>query len=366
MGLQGKKWGTIILVIIIFITSFGCTKKVSNQGTNKSEPPLKTETESPQEENNGEKDTEVESEELEVIVSGIPSPLSGIIAPEEKINRRPLAVIFDNHTKARPQAGLIDAEIAYEYLVEGGITRYLGIFLVNEPETLGGVRSARRYLIQKALEYDSYLVHVGGSDEAFQDIPHYKVASINGLYRGKDVFWRKNHKIAPHNMYTSHDALRNAARKSKFRSQPKFSGFKFNKDIMDITGENAKNVYIVYQKGYQPSYEFDEENKLYQRFYNGKPHIDEVSKEQLSCTNIIIQEVHAKVVDEYLRLHMDTIGEGKGLYITNGKVIDITWMKDRYEGPTTYYSLDGKELVLNPGQTWVQVVKNLQSVVIKE
>lgn len=313
---------------------------------------------------------EVEGEETKEVgqpkVEGPISPLSGLVAPAEKINRRPMAIIFDNQAGARPQAGLIDAEIAYEFLAEGNITRYLGIFLINEPEIIGSIRSARPYFIEKALEFDSYFVHVGGSDQAFTDIKIKKVSDIDAMSRGNDVFWRKNHKKMPHNMYSSYEALLNAAEKSKYRNESQFTGFKFNTSILPMNnGETVNKLGIKYFKGHEPSYIYDIESAVYTRYYNGEKHIDETTKEALTATNIIIQEVGAKVIDDKLRLDMNTVGEGRGKYITAGKMVDITWKKASYEGITKYFDSNRKELILNPGKTWVQVVKSLDSISIE-
>jgi hypothetical protein len=347
-----KRKGIILfLVSSILITGAGCSKKSNDVQENVT--------------------IDVEEEIVEEVaqpkIEGVASPLSGIYAQEEKINRRPIAIIFDNQSGARPQAGLIDAEIAYEFLAEGNITRYLGIFLINEPEVIGSIRSARPYFIEKALEFDSYFVHVGGSDQAFADIVIKKVADIDATSRGNDVFWRKNHKKIPHNMYSSFDAIRKAAQKSNYRTEPQFDGFKFNSkvEIMD-KGQIANEIQIKYSKGHEPSYIYDDENKVYSRYYNGAEHQDETTKETLTATNIIIQEVASKVIDDKLRLDMDTIGQGRGKYITTGKVIDITWKKGSYEGSTIYYDEAGKELSLNPGKTWVQVVRNFDNITIVE
>lgn len=348
-----KKGILLFLISSILATGVGCSKKDHNEP---------------------EKNVTIEVGEIEEVeeviepkIEGVASVLSGLYAPEEKVNRRPIAVVFDNQTGARPQAGLIDAEIAYEFLAEGNITRYLGIFLINEPEVIGSIRSARPYFIEKALEFDSYFVHVGGSDQAFADIKTKGVADIDAMSRGNDVFWRKNHKKIPHNMYSSYEAIKKAAEKSNYRKEPQVTGFKFNSEtkIMD-KGQVAKEIEIKYSKGYEPSYIYDDENKVYIRYYNGSEHKDETTKEPLTATNIIIQEVPAKVIDDQLRLQMDTIGHGRGKYITTGKVIDITWKKASYEGVTKYFDEAGEELILNPGKTWVQVVKNFNNMTIKE
>lgn len=356
-----KKTGvTLFIISTVLISGIGCS---SNNKPNEPSDNISIEE--------GQQETSETNESIEVVVEseieGIASPLSGLYSEEEKVNRRPLAVVFDNQFGARPQAGLIKAEISYEFLVEGNITRYLGIFLINEPEVIGPIRSARPYFIEKALEFDSYFVHVGGSNQAFADIKNKKVADIDATSRGSDVFWRKNHKRMPHNMYSNYEALKHAAEKSQYRQEPQINGFKFSSSIEDMNkGEIANNINIRYSKGFEPSYIYDDENKVYERYYNGVEHKDETSGQTLTATNIIIQEANARIIDDKLRLDMDTIGTGKGKYITTGKVIDITWKKGSYEGITKYYDESGEEIILNPGKTWVQVVRNLDNISIVE
>ena len=133
---------------------------------------------------------EEETEEKVKIKEGIPSPLSGIYAPEVKINRRPVAIMFDNHPRARWQSGLSQAEIVYEFLVEAPYTRYMGLFLINEPESIGPIRSSRPYFVTTLLEYDPIYVRVGGSPQAKKDIIQLKIADIDGLSSSNKVLWK--------------------------------------------------------------------------------------------------------------------------------------------------------------------------------
>ncbi len=130
--------------------------------------------------------------------SYVQAPLSGLWVPEELTVKRPVAVMIDNHYKARPQSGLSEAEIVYEILAEGRITRYMAVFQLNEPEKLGPVRSARSYYIDKALEYDPLYVHVGGSPQAFDDVVRLQMADMDGLASG--AFWRKQTQKKCHTM----------------------------------------------------------------------------------------------------------------------------------------------------------------------
>lgn len=329
------------MIIIVALTSFGCKKEVE-----KVEDIAVTE------------EVEEVQEDVEEIAEkkGIPSPLSGLYGPEEKINRRPIAIMFDNHPSARWQAGLKDAEIVYEIPVEAPYTRYLGIYLMNDPESIGSIRSARPYFVTKVLEYDAVYARVGGSEEAKSDIKSLKIADIDGLSSSKKVFWRKNHKKMPHNLYSSMEVLRSTQKERSYNELGQYRAFKFKEEEADIQGEIANQVNINYSNKNTTIYDYDEKEKIYIRTKDGKLHIDEIDETQIIAKNIIIQEAKTKVIDNVGRLDIGLIGEGKGKYITNGKFIDIKWKKDKRAGKTLYYDLEGEEIILNPGVTWIQII----------
>ncbi|NLN14920.1 MAG: DUF3048 domain-containing protein, partial [Tissierellia bacterium] len=162
----------ILIAIFLMMNLLSCKKEDKNL--------VEEEKKEVEEEIVEEVDGQVPQEEGEIEeVEGVPSPLSGIYAPEEKVNRRVVAVMFDNHPNARWQAGLKDAEIIYEFPVEAPYTRYLGLYLINDPEALGSIRSARPYFVTVALEYDAVYVRAGGSKQAKEDVRKLKMADID-------------------------------------------------------------------------------------------------------------------------------------------------------------------------------------------
>ncbi len=305
------------------------------------------------------------TEEVKPIKEGIPSPISGIYANEEKVNRRPIAVMFDNHHGARWQSGLKDAEIVYEFLVEAPYTRYMGIYLINDPPSIGPIRSARPYFITTSLEYDAVYVHVGGSEQAKTDIKTLKVADIDGLSSSNKVFFRKSHKKAPHNTYSSMEVLRATQEERKYKLTGEYIPFKFREDEADIEGSTANIVTIKYMKNNLTEYKYDEEKKIYSREKDGKLHVDEIDETPIIAKNIIIQEAKTKVLDKEGRLEIGLVGEGQGKYITNGKVMDIKWVKKSRSDKTKYYNLKDEEIVLNPGVTWIQIVNTNTEIIIE-
>lgn len=347
---------TISLIMLIFVALTACTSKSSE--TDNSD--LIIDNEDYQNEDEIEEGSEGSSEDNNdelVVPDGIPSPLSGIYSEEEKINRRPVAVMFDNDPKARWQAGLRQAEVVYEFLVEPPYTRYMGIFLINDPELIGPVRSARPYFVATLLEYDPLYVRVGGSEQAKADVKKYKVADIDGLYSG--AFWRntKTGKKAPNNMYISMEGIRKEQKRLKYNETGEYKGFTFNDIDYNIEGIEANEVLIKYYSNNTTKYEYDKENKVYKRYKDGKLHIDEIDNEVIVAKNIFILEAKTKIIDEAGRMEIQVIGQGKGYYITNGKCMNITWEKASVNDKIIFLDEQGNEIKLNRGVTWIQFTK---------
>lgn len=287
------------------------------------------------------------------------SPISGIETTEEISRRRPVAIMFDNHNKARWQAGLKDAEIVYEMPVEYPYTRYMGVYILNSPETIGSVRSARPYFIEKAMEMDAIYVRVGGSEQAKKDIVDYKIDGFDGLGNIPKVFVRKKHKKMPHNMYTNMGGIREVAREKAYREESLIESYNFNlegEETIAEDGNMAKDIFIRYNKSNTTKYIYDEELKSYRREKDGKLHIDEVDESPILAKNIIIQRASVKTVDNEGRLSVNNLGSGEGYFFTGGYYKNVTWKKDSKSSLTRYYDSLGNEISLNPGQTWIQVV----------
>jgi len=348
----------IIMYLTVLLILTACSKKDSETAVEKIT-------------NGEETDIIEEVEEIEDLddINKIVSPLDGLKYYEEDLLKRPVVVSIDNHPGARWQAGLSQAEIIYECEVENPYTRYLCVFLAKEPKLVGPVRSARPYLINYALENDGIFVHVGGSQDAFNEIARLSVADIDGLYSG--AMWRyyDTDKVAPHNMYTTLKSIRDEAIKKGYRTEFEFEGYKFNekstylsqayKDVKD-----AEKINITYNKYNTTDYTYDKDKKLYLRFKDGEIHVDELDNEQLTAKNIIILGTSKQILDNEGRLFIDTVDSGNGTYITNGEAIEIIWDKKSEKERTKFY-VGNDELILNPGNTWVQVVSNVDGISIE-
>lgn len=288
------------------------------------------------------------------------SKLDGNYYNQNEIDNRPIMVSIDNHPNARQQAGISDAQIVYEIEAEFPYTRYLAIFQSKEPERIGPIRSARPYMLYLALEFNSIFVHVGGSEQALAEIRELKLNDIDGL--NTSSMWRcyDTNKYAPHNTYTTLDSIRKDSANRQYSLKDDFEGYIFNtvdKNLSDDYNDSASAEYvnIIYNRENSTEYIYDSEKRLYNRIKDGEKHLDENNNAEVTAKNIIIYEVDREVLDNEGRLYLGVIGNGKGYYITNGERIDITWEKaNEYDKTKFYYN--NKEINLNSGNTWIQVV----------
>lgn len=349
-----KKIAILLILVFAFSSLSGCGKKSSPTDN----PSI------PNSDNNNSdvvKDQDTSSKPKEDIedFKGPFNPLTGLMIQEEALNNLPLALMINNHGYARPQVGLDQAEVVIEIAAEGGITRFLAIFLEKHPELVGPIRSARSYYIDKAMEFNSIFLHAGGSDEALNDIPKLKVKNLDAMRIGGEVYFRRSDRGVPyeHTLYTNLVAARNLANTRGFTgTSQNLSPFLFSSKEFTPEGDIALKLNLSYGNEYTVAYEYDESNKKYIRYIKDKPHADEFTQKQITTTNIIIQWANTKVIDNVGRLKIDLVSKGKGQYITQGKMIDITWEKTSREGKTYYYGPDGEELMINRGNTWIQVM----------
>ncbi len=294
------------------------------------------------------------------------SKLTGLWVKEEIANQRPYAVMLNNIEVANPQSGIGDASILYEALVEGGITRLMGIFegidkTTKTAERIGSVRSARHYYVSFADEYDAIFVHYGQTSYAIKKMKKLGIDTINGMEGiGANSFYRDKSIKAPHNAFLSLEGIQKAVEKGKLRTtyEDGYQGhYQFYETDTDLVGgSKAYKVTLPFSSVIKPYFTYDTNTKEYLRFqYDGK-HIDANTNEQLSYKNLIVQFVKEWNIDKNGYQTMDIEdASGEGYYVTNGSYISITWKKNESTRFMRYYTQSGEELTINPGTTYVGI-----------
>ena len=271
---------------------------------------------------------------------------------------RPIAVMIDNHIDAMPQAGLEQADIVYELKVEGGETRLMLILQDNKDlSRIGPVRSSRHDFLDYALENDAIYVHYGWSPQAKSDISKLGVNNINGIYESSSNFWRDKSKYAPHNAVTSMENILKIAKRKEYRTTTsKEPVLNYVVDEVNLeNGQVADTVTIPYSNHNTVKYTYDEETKEYTRYSRGKKQTDWNTKNTVTTKNIIITFAKYKSLDSKDRQDISNVGTLDGYYITNGKAIKIKCEKDSRSAQTVYKDLEGNEINVNDGKTFIQI-----------
>ncbi len=298
-------------------------------------------------------------------------PIKKLKIVDEDSKTRPIAVMINNNHVAWPHAGLNDAYLAYEILAEGGITRIMALFKDKDTEKIGSVRSARPYYLDYALENDAIYVHYGWSDKAKSDISSLGVDNINGL-TASSVFWRDSslNKATEHTVFTSMKKINEYSKEHGYdRDTDKDLLLNYSVDEIDLSKREdaikADTVFMKYSYYTTASYEYDSEKKVYKRYMSDTPHVDAVTGDQYTFKNIIITPIETHTYDSYGRLELDNIGSGEGYFITLGYAIPITWSKDSRSSQTVYKNMDGEEIKVNDGNTFIQITPPSEDIKIE-
>lgn len=274
---------------------------------------------------------------------------------------RPVAVMVDNDDKnARPHAGLNEAYLIYEMVVEGGATRFMALYRGTDTEKIGPVRSSRHYFLDFVMENDAIYTHFGWSPQAIKDISAFGIDKINGVLGGDgNIFWREEKfKGDWHSAYTSIEKIREMAGSKGFELETEHkNAIKYADSFFELNTESVANtVSIPYSGMYKTGYSYNETSGLYEKSINSAPHVMQ-SGEVLTVKNIIIELIYdTSLGDGTDRRNINTTGSGEGYYITNGKYEKITWSKASRKANTVYKTADGKELKINPGKTIINIV----------
>ena len=318
------------------------------------------------------------------------NPLTGeVVSSLDLVTRRPLAVKVENDPKARPQSGIIDADLVYEELVEGGITRFICIYLSKESPSIGPTRSARPSDIDIVFFLNPLLICSGGSSAVMSMV---QASGLMFITEDAAHFWRERTRSAPHNLFTSTTLLRQylMEKADSFNSLPD-SAFYFadpQEEEEDAEGEEepadgvtegeaaggetapeesvmvspASAINIAYKAAIcAASYQYDPASATYLHSIQGAPHTDLTTGRRVAPSNVIVQYV--TVTNSGLRdvagspvPVSQVVGSGKCLVFTAGKVYHATWKKGSRSVPTTFVDENGNPVPLRAGQTWIHLI----------
>lgn len=288
--------------------------------------------------------------------------INGESVEEEISVSRPLAVIVENHPDSRPQSALGLADVVYEVMAEGGITRFLALYqtLPEADKTfIGPVRSAREYFAEIANAWNSVFSHVGGSNEVIGQIAQGKYQSLFDIneYYNEQFFVYKSKSLAPHHIFTTREKMQEAAKFHKYFDLPyqPASQFIFKQDIKQATPTAVSIDMDFSRPGYEVGWRYDISANSYKRLLYFEPHLDAATQQQITVKNMVVQIVKVTPVgDKLFSVDIDLKSGGKAYVFRDGSVVEGVW---KYEnGKTKFYDFAGKEIELRPGKIWVEML----------
>ncbi|EKD49634.1 MAG: hypothetical protein ACD_63C00088G0001 [uncultured bacterium] len=295
------------------------------------------------------------------------SPLTGIDVPTANAKQTPMMVIIENLSTVRPQSGMSKADIIYEFLAEGGITRFGVVFGTNdvtEPDLIGPVRSLRSYFIPISLELLAPVYHVGGAPNALERAREWGMRDVNQFFDAK-YFWRDsavNGQGSPHNVWTRMPETKLAIHNHwPTDDAVNIDAWKFKNEALIAERGNISNIIVPFSSGnYNVRWQYDSKKNRFDRFNFEEAHTDRNNKEQLTARNIVVQYcgVGGLTGDDKGRLEIQNDqGEGDALVFYDGKVIESTWKKSDKNTRTKFYKRGTTEEVeFIPGNFWIEVV----------
>ena len=305
------------------------------------------------------------------------NPLTGLSMDETMIHARPVAIMLNNLKAALPQQGNSEADIIYEIVTEGGITRMLGVYQsVAGVGTLGSVRSSREYYIDVALGHDAIYIHAGGSTQAYEDLEALNVDHMDGVrgqysYAGNGLFWREQDRIEgqhfdyEHSLVTSGESIAKALNESGFRLEHE-EGYncemRFAEDGTPADGDVANQINVPFSNYKTGSFRYDAERGVYLVEEYGEAYIDGNTGEQIAVTNVLVLQTNVvDTGDSYGHVKVELSG-GNGWFACGGKIVPITWEKNGRDAQFRYYTADGKPLVFGQGKSYINIISDSKEI----
>ena len=357
----------LFLAAVLIFTAFfaGCKKEEATE-----EEPIVVEPEEVVEEIEEEEDVDKIAGEI----TGNINRLSGLEISDTVGNSRPIAVMIENSPDSRPQSGLIYADMVFEVVDEGGVTRYVAVFSSCDAEIVGPVRSARIYYAEIARSFDPIYAFWGTHIEAYKVIEDLGLDVLTPLgdQSGNSTIvantssgWRdpSRSNITEHTAFMSTIKLKEEAVDNGYSLEGGQSPLRFKIDAVDSDKGDISNININFSYDtYRVNFEYNRENNNYLKFTGGAPHTDYETGKQIAVNNVIVMITSIKgPIDQWGHMAVRTTGTsdiGKAFFFMDGNVIEGTWERTSAFDPFKYKDDDGNIVLFNRGYTWVALIQD--------
>lgn len=307
------------------------------------------------------------------------NPLTGVETDRDISGQKPVAIMLNNLKQAMPQQGNGQADIIYEVLAEGGITRMVGIY--QDPSGLGlvgSIRSARLYYYELALGHDAVFIHAGGSPEFYDTRDQWGLSTVdgvNGYYASASVgmFWRDRERYGDtyyayeHSLLSSGEAITTILGRRGVLGEHT-EGYEYQMFFTDNGtpdgGQSALTVTVPYSNYKTGVFRYHEDDGLYYVEQYGTAYIDGNDDSQVAVTNLLVLRTQCTVVDDAGRLSVD-LTSGEGWFACGGQIIPITWEKGGRDQQLRYYTADGQPLTLGRGKSYVCIIPLTREITVE-
>ncbi len=361
-GPLSKKHILALLILALSVFAASCSQKTQIDNPDEA---LETDVKTEIYEEIPEQEEQEPEQPLEVTFI---NPLTGLETTQDFTNKRPVTMMINNLYDSLPQMGISEADIIYEILEEGGITRLLCVYnnYSDIPE-IGSVRSARDYYIDIADAHDAIFVHAGGSTYAYSDLASRKTENIDGLYVNQ--FYRSAERrktmSKEHTLMISGSGLDEAIAQKGYRTvseSPCPLSFGWN---YSVGGTEANSFSFPFSIGRNSRpyitafFDYNAETGEYLKGQFNQPHIDGDDNAQLSFKNVITLTCPMNVIkgDPLGCIQVHFTGTGAGTYSVDGTHREIVWKKPSRSSRYTLYESDGETpLLLAPGKSYIALV----------
>jgi predicted small lipoprotein YifL len=286
-------------------------------------------------------------------------PLTGEpVGNPAQATRPAVAVKVENVAAARPQAGLNAADVVYEELVEGGLTRLLAVFHAQDAPLVGPVRSVREVDAPLLRQLGQVLFgYSGGAAAVVREVERNSGAILVGADRAAAAYTRRADRRAPHNLFTSTSALREAA--GGARAGPPRAVFSYAAAVAGEAGP-AASARLSFSPSATAAWRWDQQAGAYLRSQDGTRDVLADGR-QVRADNVVVMAVRigrSKVVDVLGNPSpsIQVLGSGQAWLLRDGRVLTGRWSRASIEEPARLTGPDGAPLALRPGRTWVELL----------
>ena len=309
------------------------------------------------------------------------NPFTGLPMDSAKLNRRPVFIKVANTAEVRPQSGLSGADVVFEHLTEGDITRFAALFLTNDVNKIGSVRSCRLIDVELPAIFDAALV-CSGTSPGVKPIIRDSIAHKDNRTMISDFgpyeclspctslpMFRSDETVAPHNLFASTTGARKELDSRKKNDPSKFRSWSFNATA-PTAGIAANQVSIPYRSG-TVGWSYNASNGLYARSLQGVAQTDRANGKAIAVANVIVvyaNHVFTDIVEDATgakSIQIQLWGQGPVTIMRDGKAIDGQWKRTANQSDFVFVDNNGTTISLKPGNAWVQLVPLNYGVTVK-